>query len=215
MLNRKYLALGSGVALLAGAVIVHACGPYFSLQLLDNRAGTLAGTPTNSFAYEATHLVALGDRLLAPEAVPVPAGQMRPDPAKAALAGLTPAQIATLGATTKAADGDAAYAPGNGLPEAQRLYAAATSSRTIRRARRNTMAAMKIAMDPLVTPMPRAAMRSSRPIRCCWRWSKRSVNAASSMWQGRTGLPRSSIVSAVTISPMHSSPVSTVRWRAG
>ncbi|CAE6837259.1 hypothetical protein R70006_06934 [Paraburkholderia domus] len=125
MLNRKYLALGGGVALLAGAVIVHACGPFFPLQLLDNRAGTLSGTPNNSFAYEVSRLVTPGDHLLAPEAVRVPAGQQPVDSAKAVLAGLSPEQIATLAAMAKAADGDAAYAMGSGVPEAQRLYAAA------------------------------------------------------------------------------------------
>ncbi|CAE6740519.1 hypothetical protein [Paraburkholderia haematera] len=125
MLNRKYLALGGGFALLAGAVIVHACGPFFPLQLLDNRAGTLSGTPNNSFAYEAARLVKPGDRLLAPEAVRVPAGQQPVDPARAVLAGLSPEQIATLAEMAKAADGDAAFAMGTGVPEAQRLFAAA------------------------------------------------------------------------------------------
>jgi hypothetical protein len=125
MLNRKTLALGGGVALLAGAVIVHACGPFFPLQLLDNRAGTLSGTPNNSFAYEASHLVTPADHLQAPEAASVPAGQQPVDPAQAVLAGLSPEQIATLAAMAKAADGDAAYAMGAGVPEAQRLYAAA------------------------------------------------------------------------------------------
>ena len=86
MLNRKTLALGGGVALLAGAVIVHACGPFFPLQLLDNRAGTLSGTPNNSFAYEASHLVTPADHLQAPEAASVPAGQQPVDPAQAVLA---------------------------------------------------------------------------------------------------------------------------------
>ncbi|NPT45561.1 hypothetical protein GNZ12_30420 [Paraburkholderia sp. 1N] len=125
MLNRKTLALGGGVALLAGAVIVHACGPFFPLQLLDNRAGTLSGTPNNSFSYEASYLVTPGDHLQAPEAASVPAGQQPVDPATAVLAGLSPEQIATLAAMAKAADGDAAYAMGAGVPEAQRLYAAA------------------------------------------------------------------------------------------
>jgi hypothetical protein len=125
MLNRKTLALGGGIALLAGAVIVHACGPFFPLQLLDNRAGTLSGTPNNSFAYEASHLVTPGDHLQAPEAASVPAGQQPVDPATAVLARLSPEQIATLAAMAKAADGDAAYAMGAGVPEAQRLYAAA------------------------------------------------------------------------------------------
>jgi hypothetical protein len=125
MLNRKTIALGGGVALLAGAVIVHACGPFFPLQLLDNRAGTLSGTPNNSFAYEASHLVTPADHLQAPEAASVPAGQQPVDPAQAVLAGLSPEQIATLAAMAKAADGDAAYAMGAGVPEAQRLYAAA------------------------------------------------------------------------------------------
>ncbi|WP_035559957.1 hypothetical protein [Burkholderia sp. 9120] len=125
MLNRKYVAFGGAFALLAGAVIVHACGPFFPLQLLDNRAGTLSGTPNNSFAYEVARLVTPSDHLLAPEAVRVAAGAQAVDPAKAVLAGLTSAQIATLATMAKAADGDAAYALGTGVPDAQRLYAAA------------------------------------------------------------------------------------------
>ncbi|RAS35503.1 hypothetical protein [Paraburkholderia bryophila] len=125
MLNRKYVAFGGAFALLAGAVIVHACGPFFQLQLLDNRAGTLSGTPTNSFAYEVARLVTPNDHLLAPEAVPVAAGAQPVDPAKAMVAGLTSAQITTLAAMAKAADGDAAYVLGAGVPDAQRLYAAA------------------------------------------------------------------------------------------
>jgi len=125
MLNRKTMAFGGALALLAGAVVVHACGPFFPLQLLDNRAGTLSGTPNNSFAYEAARLVTPRDHLLAPEAVRVPAGQQPADPAKAVMAGLTPAQIETVTAMAKAADGDAAYAMGAGVPDAQRLYAAA------------------------------------------------------------------------------------------
>jgi cellulose synthase operon protein C len=125
MLNRKYMVPGAAIALCAGAAIVHACGPFFPLQLLDNRAGTLAGTPNNSFAYEASHLVTPDDRLVSLEAVRVKPGQQPPDPAKAVLAGLSPAQVATLTQMSKAADGDAAYALGAGLPEAQRLYAAA------------------------------------------------------------------------------------------
>ncbi|PQV54081.1 hypothetical protein [Paraburkholderia sp. BL21I4N1] len=125
MLNRKYVAFGGAFVLLAGAVIVHACGPFFPLQLLDNRAGTLSGTPNNSFAYEVARLVTPGDHLLAPEAVPVAAGAQAADPAQAVLSGLTPAQIATLAAMAKANDGDAAYALGAGVPDAQRLYGAA------------------------------------------------------------------------------------------
>jgi len=124
MLNRKYIVLGSGIALCAGAVIVHACGPFFPLQLLDNRAGTLAGTPNNSFAYEASHLVTPDDHLLAPKMRAKP-GQPPADPAKSVLAGLSSAQVATLTQMSKAADGDAAYALGAGVPQAQRLYAAA------------------------------------------------------------------------------------------
>nr|WKF59549.1 hypothetical protein HUO10_004060 [Paraburkholderia busanensis] len=129
MLNRKYVAWsvvsGGAFALLAGAVIVEACGPFFPLQLLDNRAGTLSGTPNNSFAYEAARLVTPTDRLLAPEAAPVAAGSQPVDPAKAVLAGLTPVQVATLATMAKATDGDAAYAQGAGVPDAQRLFAAA------------------------------------------------------------------------------------------
>ncbi len=51
--KRRWLTL-AGV--LAGGVAVYACGPMFPNQLLDDRQGTLLGTPANSFHYEAARL---------------------------------------------------------------------------------------------------------------------------------------------------------------
>src|SRR5258708_29444594 len=55
MSGRK-LALVAAMLLL-GASVAIACGPYFPWQLLDDRTFTLKSTPTNSFAFEASHLV--------------------------------------------------------------------------------------------------------------------------------------------------------------
>lgn len=49
------LALAIALALpLANQAL--ACGPDFSLTLLDNRARTLTEMPENNFVFEATHL---------------------------------------------------------------------------------------------------------------------------------------------------------------
>ena len=61
MYNRKSLAAALVLACAAGAGIVIACGPDFPPQLLDDRAGTLQGTPANSFAYEAARLMPATD----------------------------------------------------------------------------------------------------------------------------------------------------------
>ena len=55
MFGRRQLALSA--LLLCGASLAVACGPDFPWQLLTDRVGTLRGTPANSFAYEAAHLV--------------------------------------------------------------------------------------------------------------------------------------------------------------
>lgn len=59
MSNRKTrgLFLFMSLSAAAAATLVYACGPFFPMQLLDNRERTLLGAPSNSFAYEAAHLV--------------------------------------------------------------------------------------------------------------------------------------------------------------
>lgn len=44
-----------------------ACGPWFTPQLLDDRAATLGTAPKNTFAFEAAHLLPASDGLLAVE----------------------------------------------------------------------------------------------------------------------------------------------------
>src|ERR1700722_6124445 len=66
MFGRKLFI--AGALLVAGASVSLACGPFFSWQLLDDRAATLRSTPKNSFAYEVQHFVRSTDRLKAVEA---------------------------------------------------------------------------------------------------------------------------------------------------
>lgn len=123
MYNRKSLI---AALLLAGAGIVIACGPDFPPQLLDDRAGTLQGTPANSFAYEAMRLVPATDSLRANESPLLPEGSYRSDAIPEAYdPALTPAQLDQLRLMRTRPDGEQAYAAGAGLPEAVRLYAAA------------------------------------------------------------------------------------------
>ncbi|MBB6251306.1 hypothetical protein [Nitrospirillum iridis] len=124
-LGRPALALS--VLLLAGAASVAiACGPDFPWQLLDRREVTLAETPANPFAWEATHLVAApADRLKAVEnrrATDDTRAMLRTD---AETAGLAPDAPLLIAAMRAAGDGDKAYALGEKLPAAVRLYTAA------------------------------------------------------------------------------------------
>lgn len=126
MYNRKSLAAALVLACAAGAGIVIACGPDFPPQLLDDRAGTLQGTPANSFAYEAARLMPATDALRANESPLLPDGSYRSDAIPEAYdTTLTPAQLQQLREMRARHDGDQAYAAGDGLPEAARLYAAA------------------------------------------------------------------------------------------
>ncbi|MGH8779551.1 hypothetical protein [Paraburkholderia sp.] len=119
------LAIAAAVtALAAAAVAVMACGPEFPLQLLDDRAGTLKSTPSNTFAYEAAHLVAPSDSLKAYEATPAALSTKVPDHSSDVPGNgtLNASQLATIGAMRGLVDGDAAYARGDGLPESVRQY---------------------------------------------------------------------------------------------
>ncbi len=125
--RRTALAAAGVIVLAAGGVAVaYACGMFFPMQLLDDRAATLAGTPSNSFAYEASHLVPLDSvpKLPAPASLGGDAATLDTD--AVLRKGLSAPQLATLARMAQAADGDAARALGEGLPEAQRLEAAAS-----------------------------------------------------------------------------------------
>jgi hypothetical protein len=128
MYGRK-VWLAALAPLLLGVTVAIACGPYFPWQLLDDRSYTLKSTPTNSFAFEAAHLVPVPhDKLKAVEPDRVSDEQYKDDEAAAKLkaesAGLTDDQSGLINAMRVAANGDAAYVAGNGLPPAIRLYTA-------------------------------------------------------------------------------------------
>lgn len=124
MWNLNYLKAAIPLSIAVGAVTVMACGPDFPMQLLDDRAGTLNSTPNNSFAFEVANLVSVPKGLRANETGlyenPVAPGELE-IPEKA---GLTAAQAAQLKAMRALDDGDAAYALGNAMPAAVRLYTA-------------------------------------------------------------------------------------------
>ena len=112
------------VLTLAGASIALACGPFFPWQLLENRNDTLKTTPANSFAFEAQHLVAPVQDHLKPDEQSFDETAQADELGKAAVAGLSAAQIEMLSKTKDAATGDEAFATGAGLPGAIRLYRA-------------------------------------------------------------------------------------------
>lgn len=111
----------------AGATIAMACGPFFPWQLLDDRNETLKATPSSSFAFEAAHLIAPPkDRLKAVEADWWTSDQDRASTIrKANVQGLTGTQATLVDAMRGSGSGDRAYASGDGLPPAVRLYTAA------------------------------------------------------------------------------------------
>ncbi|WP_233874551.1 hypothetical protein [Paraburkholderia adhaesiva] len=124
-LKTPALTVGAITLLVAGGTLVYACGPFFPMQLLDNRAATLFGTPSNSFAYEAAHLVTPDNALKLP-AQKIDGGDNGViDTTKVLEQGLSAQQVALLRRMADAADGDAAYALGASVPEGQRLEAAA------------------------------------------------------------------------------------------
>lgn len=164
MYNRKSLAAALLLACAAGAGIVIACGPEFPPQLLDDRAGTLQGTPANSFAYEAARLTPATDALRANESPLLPDGSYRSDAMPEDFdPTLSPAQRNQIRAMRAKADGDLAYAAGEGLPEAVRLYvAAAVDYRTAPQAQADTRweRARKRLLSILVLPPDQAKTRS-------------------------------------------------------
>jgi tetratricopeptide (TPR) repeat protein len=120
-INRSVAVIGSLIVLVAAA---WACGPFFPTQLLDDRPGTLRSTPTNSFAFEAARLVTPGDALKANEASAWERRDAGAGLSAEERAGLTDQQAGMVQAMREAGDGDAAYAAGEGLREAVRLYTA-------------------------------------------------------------------------------------------
>jgi hypothetical protein len=123
MWTRKKLAVVIAAALSTGTLAVMACGPFFPLQALDNRAATLASTPSNSFAYEAAHLVTASDALKAVES-PSNGYDEAPavNPDQPDQASLPPAQWQALQAMRQTNSDEQAYALGAELPPALRLY---------------------------------------------------------------------------------------------
>ncbi|WP_143277751.1 hypothetical protein [Bordetella genomosp. 10] len=120
--GRRPLGLALLLAVLAGGSLVIACGPDFPPQLLDDRGATLSATPANSFAYEATHLADKADNFLVREGYyDDPPQRGTPDDADKTLGADVRERLKAL---RQAADGDAAYAAGAGLPPALRLYTA-------------------------------------------------------------------------------------------
>ena len=59
MQRNKYMVALVGLIFVLVALLVEACGPFFPMQLLDNRESSLRQIPSNSFEYEASHLITL------------------------------------------------------------------------------------------------------------------------------------------------------------
>lgn len=109
---------GAGLALVGAMAAVWACGPDFPTPVLSHRRQALLATPYRSFAEEAAHLVAKpGDTLTAHEEY----GDNTPT---VEARDLTPGEARLVQAMRQSATGDAAYAAGEGLPAAIRLYTA-------------------------------------------------------------------------------------------
>ena len=114
-----------GIAAL-GAAAVLACGPYFGIEALQNRKEFLLAPPTISFEAELKALVAAPtDKLPVVES-----GNGRGETNRATVEAreLSPAVLAGVTAMWKQSGGDAAYALGDGVPPAMRLYAAGAVS---------------------------------------------------------------------------------------
>ena len=123
MSNPRLLA--AGVVLALGASVALACGPDFPWQLLDDRQETLAAMPSNSFAYEAAHLVpAPADNLKAVEFPDFQRDQAPAQFAQAEAAGLSAEQAAAVSEMRSAETGEDAFTKGAIVPAAVRLYTA-------------------------------------------------------------------------------------------
>ncbi len=108
-----------------GVPISLACGPDFPWQLLSDRAGTLRGTPKNSFAFEAAHLVASPkDKLKAVEDAFPSSDSLAADLSKAESEGLSDQQAGWAQSIRLETSGDLAFQEGAALPLSVRLYTA-------------------------------------------------------------------------------------------
>ena len=113
MSSRKLIA--AGLAGCLGASIALACGPDFPWQLLDDRSATLAALPANSFAFEATHLIAKpADTLEAVELDALQPAERQERLATAETGGLSVEQNETVAEMRAAESGDEAFSRGNG-----------------------------------------------------------------------------------------------------
>lgn len=119
--NKRALILLLGYL---AVTVVLACGPDFPWQLLDDRAKTLRTTPVNGFVYELRRIVPNpSDSLKALE--PGDDDKIEAQRSQVEKQGLSDAQAGKLDAMRAAQDGEKAYAAGEGLPTAVRLYTAA------------------------------------------------------------------------------------------
>jgi len=112
-----------------------ACGPEF-VQLLDDRPATLAASIEYDFPSALRRLARVPAGMKAASAPALAASAAQADPSRApfdpivadagsaAAAGASRAQVKQIRAMRAAADGDAAFALGAGLPDALRLYTA-------------------------------------------------------------------------------------------
>jgi hypothetical protein len=126
MSSRSWIIAAAALGAIGMSAAI-ACGPFFPIQLLDDRAGTLKTAPVNSFAFEAGRLVTPSDDLKAVEA---PYDWLQSDDqlpkqrATAEAQSLSPAQARLLVAMRRTPNGDLAIKTGAAMPAAVRLYTA-------------------------------------------------------------------------------------------
>jgi tetratricopeptide (TPR) repeat protein len=112
----KHNALAAGLVLATLGAVAWACGPEFPTQMLDDRATSLKAAPQNTFTFEVQHLLPAADAMDAAETPPYGDAPKRPD--------LPDEQQAKVASLMGSADGAAAYAAGDGLPDDVRQYVA-------------------------------------------------------------------------------------------
>ena len=121
----RFSDLSPRIAVMAalGVTVVFACGPFFGIEVLQNRREVLLAPPTVSFEAELRALVPSPiDKLPVVESGP---GD-NDEPSRAAIeaAELTPPVLARVSTMWLQSGGDAAYALGRDLPSAIQLYTA-------------------------------------------------------------------------------------------
>lgn len=122
MLPFNKLLLRMMVAAVMGVAVVVACGPFFGIETLPNRAQVLLASPTISFQAELETLVPKPQ-----DPFPVVESQ---DENRTTLEAkeLSSAELTRVTTMWNQNGGDAAYAVGEGLPAAVRLYTAGAVS---------------------------------------------------------------------------------------